>query len=187
MSIVLVGSTSGSITLQEPAVAGTTVLDLPAVSGTIALTSQTQTFMVVSYEVGSTTDGGTATGGSFQTRPLNTINYNGITGASLASNAVTLPAGNYLVNACASAFLVNQFRLRIRNTTASTNLVLGILNEAAGIENNGYLSGQFTLSGTSTIELQMYCQTTRGGDGMGTNGGSGGVNAVYAVMQLIKF
>ena len=40
MSIVLVGSTSGSITLQEPAVAGTTVLDLPAVSGTVGLTSQ---------------------------------------------------------------------------------------------------------------------------------------------------
>jgi hypothetical protein len=35
MSIVLVGSTSGSVTLQEPAVAGTTVLDLPAVSGTV--------------------------------------------------------------------------------------------------------------------------------------------------------
>jgi hypothetical protein len=35
MSIVLVGSTSGSITLQEPAIAGTTVLDLPATSGTI--------------------------------------------------------------------------------------------------------------------------------------------------------
>jgi hypothetical protein len=39
MSIVLVGSTSGSITLQEPAVAGTTVLDLPAVSGTILTTT----------------------------------------------------------------------------------------------------------------------------------------------------
>jgi hypothetical protein len=38
MSIVLQGSTSGSITLQEPAVAGTTVLDLPAVSGTILTT-----------------------------------------------------------------------------------------------------------------------------------------------------
>jgi hypothetical protein len=35
MSIVLQGSTSGSITLQEPAVAGTTVLDLPATSGTV--------------------------------------------------------------------------------------------------------------------------------------------------------
>jgi hypothetical protein len=35
MSIVLVGSTSGSVTLQEPAVAGTTVLTLPAVTGNV--------------------------------------------------------------------------------------------------------------------------------------------------------
>jgi hypothetical protein len=40
MSIVLVGSTSGSCTLQEQAVAGTTVLTLPTTSGTI-LTSAT--------------------------------------------------------------------------------------------------------------------------------------------------
>jgi len=38
MSIVLVGSTSGSITLQEPAVSGNTVLSLPAVSGTLITT-----------------------------------------------------------------------------------------------------------------------------------------------------
>ena len=35
MSLILQGSTSGSVTLQEPAVAGTTVLDLPATSGTV--------------------------------------------------------------------------------------------------------------------------------------------------------
>ena len=35
MSLVLSGSTSGSVTLQEPAVAGTTVLTLPAVTGTV--------------------------------------------------------------------------------------------------------------------------------------------------------
>jgi hypothetical protein len=40
MSIVLMGSTSGSITLQEPAVAGSTVLELPASSGTVALGNQ---------------------------------------------------------------------------------------------------------------------------------------------------
>ena len=39
MSIVMVGATSGSITLQEPAVAGTTVLTLPATSGTILTTA----------------------------------------------------------------------------------------------------------------------------------------------------
>jgi hypothetical protein len=38
MSIVLMGSTSGSVTLAEPAIAGTTVLDLPATSGTVGLT-----------------------------------------------------------------------------------------------------------------------------------------------------
>jgi len=37
MSIILQGSTSGSVTLQEPAVAGTTVLDLPSTSGTVVL------------------------------------------------------------------------------------------------------------------------------------------------------
>ena len=35
MSIVLLGSTSGSVTLQEPAVSGTTVLTLPAVTGNV--------------------------------------------------------------------------------------------------------------------------------------------------------
>lgn len=39
MSIVLIGSTSGSCTLQEQAVAGTTVLTLPAVSGTLITTA----------------------------------------------------------------------------------------------------------------------------------------------------
>jgi hypothetical protein len=43
MSIVLQGSTSGSVTLQEPAVAGTTVLDLPATSGTVIVTGGTLT------------------------------------------------------------------------------------------------------------------------------------------------
>ena len=54
MSIVLVGSTSGSITLQEPAVAGTTVLDLPAVSGTILTTTSPKAGNVI--QVVSATD-----------------------------------------------------------------------------------------------------------------------------------
>ena len=53
MSIVLVGSTSGSITLQEPAVAGTTVLDLPAVSGTIVTTGSPQSGSVLQVVVGT--------------------------------------------------------------------------------------------------------------------------------------
>jgi len=47
MSIVLQGSTSGSITLQEPAVAGSTVLSLPAVSGTLVTTGSPQSGSVL--------------------------------------------------------------------------------------------------------------------------------------------
>jgi hypothetical protein len=47
MSIVLVGSTSGSITLQEPAVAGSTVLTLPAVTGTVITTGSPQSGSVL--------------------------------------------------------------------------------------------------------------------------------------------
>ena len=50
MSIVLLGSTSGSCTLQEQAVAGTTVLTLPTTSGTVALTSQITTPKVINVE-----------------------------------------------------------------------------------------------------------------------------------------
>jgi hypothetical protein len=52
MSIVLEGSTSGSVTLQEPAVAGTTVLDLPATSGTV-LTSASQSIPSAALPTGS--------------------------------------------------------------------------------------------------------------------------------------
>jgi hypothetical protein len=47
MSIVLVGSTSGSCTLQEQAVAGTTVLTLPTVSGTVLTTGSPQSGGVI--------------------------------------------------------------------------------------------------------------------------------------------
>jgi hypothetical protein len=47
MSLILQGSTSGSVTLQEPAVAGTTVLTLPAVSGTVITTGSPQSQSVI--------------------------------------------------------------------------------------------------------------------------------------------
>jgi hypothetical protein len=50
MSIVMLGATSGSVTLQEPAVAGTTVIDLPATSGTMVVTGGAQT---VQFAAGS--------------------------------------------------------------------------------------------------------------------------------------
>ena len=71
MSIVLVGSTSGSVTLQEPAVAGTTVLTLPAVSGTVITTGSPQSQSVIQvvqptpYTTPFSTSSGTAVSTGF--------------------------------------------------------------------------------------------------------------------------
>jgi len=56
MSLVLLGSTSGSVTLQEPAIAGSTVIDLPATSGTMAvLPTATSVLPQASGGTGTTT------------------------------------------------------------------------------------------------------------------------------------
>jgi hypothetical protein len=56
MSLILQGSTSGSITLQEPAVAGTTVLTLPAVSGNVLTDTSPKAGNVIQVQT-TTTDG----------------------------------------------------------------------------------------------------------------------------------
>ena len=70
MSIVLVGSTSGSITLQEPAVAGTTVLNLPAVSGTIVTTGSPQSGSVLQVVQGTQSGAGSTSSTSFTSTGL---------------------------------------------------------------------------------------------------------------------
>jgi len=60
MSIILQGSTSGSVTLQEPAVAGTTVLDLPATSGTLDRTNRAGNVLQV-VQTAYTTEDSTTT------------------------------------------------------------------------------------------------------------------------------
>jgi hypothetical protein len=58
MSIVLLGSTSGSITFQEPAVAGSTTINLPATSGTAVVGSSA---VSAAGQIPFSTDGSTYT------------------------------------------------------------------------------------------------------------------------------
>jgi hypothetical protein len=61
-------------------------------------------------ERGSGTSGGTNVA-SGQTRTLNTVKKNTITGASLSSNVITLPAGTYRIQASAPGYQVGGHRL----------------------------------------------------------------------------
>ena len=94
MSIVLVGSTSGSVTLQEPAVAGTTVLDLPAASGTVMVSGNMPAFSAYS----NTTQ--TLTGGVYTKIALNTERFDTNNNFDSTTNYRFTPtvAGYYQIN-----------------------------------------------------------------------------------------
>jgi len=92
MSIVLVGSTSGSVTLQEPAVAGTTTLNLPAATGTVMVSGNMPAFSAHPSSNQSVTTA-TSTKMLFQTEVFDTNN-------NFASSTFTpTVAGYYQFNA----------------------------------------------------------------------------------------
>jgi len=108
MSIVLLGSSSGSVTLQEPAVAGSTVIDLPATSGTMAV-------LPTSTSVLPEASGGTGT----------SIGYNGfknriINGAMVidqrSSGTVTAS------NTSAQIYLVDRWAYRVFTGSAASKI-----------------------------------------------------------------
>jgi len=80
MSIVLLGSTSGSITLQEPAVSGSTVLSLPNVSGTLITTASSgQSIPKAALPTGSVLQVVNATYGTTTSTSSSTYSDTGLT------------------------------------------------------------------------------------------------------------
>lgn len=110
-----------------------------------------------------TTAAGTATSGSWIKRTLNTEKVNEVSGATLTSSVISLPAGTYEAHISSDFYSgVQAFASRLRDTTNSATLVNGMRGynnaSASGFSSVGY--GKFTLSGTTNIELQYRVQTT---------------------------
>ena len=133
------------------------------------------------------TNGGGMTSGAYRTRTLNAVKINEITGASLNSNQVTLPAGTYRFQATSVSYNISQVRLRLQNVTTASPLCesVNIGRLGTGTLSTTYFSiaGQFTLAATSAIELQMISSTTNATDGMGEAASLGTVE-VYSDLQI---
>lgn len=133
------------------------------------------------------TDGGTLTSGSFQTRVLNTSVTNEISGASLGSNQMTLPAGTYFIEASApSAGNIGLNVAKLRNTTDSTDLLIGHGGKwASGDMSRIRVNGRFTLAAQKVLELQHRGATTQTTTGLGIAVNLG-VTEVYADVMIWK-
>lgn len=138
----------------------------------------------------SGTDGGTFTSGAWQTRVLNTAAVNKIGGASLSSNQVTLPPGDYEVIGWASAAAVDQHHAKLRDITAGADLISGTSQNAPPAASNytaaSFIAGRFSLSVTSVIELQHRCNTTMATSGYGEGRAAFGITEVFAELLIWK-
>jgi hypothetical protein len=119
---------------------------------------------------------------------LNTKVTDGISGSSLATNQITLPAGTFRIRATAPGYRVDNHQLRLRNITDSTTDLLGTtVKSANGTQNvtTATLIGQITIAGAKAFELQHICGDTQASDGMGSPG-SFSVGEIYAEIEITK-
>ena len=143
-------------------------------------------YIKVSETQTSGTAGGTATSGSWITRVINTEDTDTGSIASISSNQVTLPAGNYLVRASSPFYVTSQSQIRLQNITASSTLLTGQVASSASNTTTVFslLSGYFTLVVSSALEIQYQVASTQATNGLGLAGSFG--TEVYTVAEFYK-
>ena len=129
---------------------------------------------------------GTAGGGSsvgWNERTLNTVLTNEIAGSSLSANVITLPAGEYYIEASAPATSSNGHRLALREDGGS--IILNGESEYNGlvITDRAQLSGRFVLASSTDVILDHYIQIADGTDGLGIASSSGSAE-IYADVRI---
>lgn len=137
------------------------------------------------------TEGGTFTSGDWRTRTLNTVSTNEISGASLSSNQITLPAGTFFIIASAPGHQVNRHQARLRNTTDGTTTLAGT-TEYAGVDaataggmSRSFIVGRFTIAAQKVFEIQHQSSVTKSGDGFG-NAADHGETELYSWALIWK-
>jgi hypothetical protein len=133
-----------------------------------ASTASTELFHAQQQEANGVS-GGTSIAGT-QTRVLNTIITNTITGASLSANQVTLPAGTYDFEGLVPGHSISTQRCEIFDTTGTTSYKgLNSRNVAGNVIEYASFKGRITFSVESVIELRHYTQSA--GGSLGTDNG----------------
>ena len=133
-------------------------------------------------------NGGTSSSNTTSARTLNSIVINTISGASLASNTVTLPAGTYEVRGRAPTKNSGGNRLTIYSVTDSSVLIQGasFFNSTTGSYSlDAAITGRFTITSTKNIQLQHWI-SEGDGRGFGAPANQTGVLEIYSELELTK-
>jgi hypothetical protein len=150
-------------------------------------------YMKVSERQAVTTSGGASSGG-LNTRVLNTVETNTITGASLASNQVTLPVGTFRVRFSAPCSMGFSHVATLFNVTDNTVQIVGDAANAwdagTSFHNTSHSrgGGTFTITAQKVFRIDHYIQVSSG-SGLGQSyagNGSGGTTIPYNVYSQLE-
>ena len=139
-------------------------------------------------EKSSGSTGGSSTSGSYQTRTLNTVITNEISGASLSSNQIVLPVGTFYIQARANVRAAGSNKCKLYNITDSADTILGsnqLNTSGTGEQDDSTIYGRFTIDSADTFELQSRVTSNQAGDGYGLANSFGDVE-VYAEALIWK-
>lgn len=140
-------------------------------------------------EKAANTASGSSSGGAWNTRALNTAVINKISGASLSSNQVTLPAGKYVIAGAAPVGESGKHRLAFFNVTDAAYEVVGMCasGETTGGDHSvAHITGAFTIAAGKVFELRHYITSGTATDGLGKALNVAGLVEVYADLQIWK-
>lgn len=134
----------------------------------------------------ASTNGGSAAAGT-QTRDLNTTEQSQ-SWASLASNQITLNAGDYLVEWSAPAFAVNAHQTSLYNVSDSAVEEYGESNYSANSSTiaatNSPGSCVLAIASSKIFEIRHYTQTAKSGNGLGS--GNSANSNIYTRVSISR-
>lgn len=177
--------------LNALATTGASVGDVPTFDGTNWVNQAPASTVIetlhIREEQPSGTNAGTSVAGT-QTRVLNTIKKNTITGASLSSNQITLPAGEYDIISRAPSSTASFHKISFYNITDAVPIIIGsnaFASSGTSSQTDSKLIGSITVPSIKVFELRHYIDTAVSSTGLGRAVTSGDVE-VYTEIFIKK-
>jgi len=186
--IMVASETPMDIRTDEPKIADNVMKDLEIQDDlTVGGILSANNLLHIQDQKSSGIQAGTSVVGQ-QTRVLNTVLANTISGASLATNIITLPAGDYYIEASSPVYKSNSSKIRLRNITDATTEIVGTsewTGSGDSVQANSFLHGKITITSTKTFDIQHYITFAGATNGLGVGNGSGDVE-VYSEIRIWK-
>ena len=142
----------------------------------------------VKDETSSGNNAGSCSAGSWATRTLQTTSGDFGDFGSLSSNVITLDAGTYRVRIKCPAFRVDNHKCKLRNTTDSTDAIIGTTEKSHSSDISGtssFVEGVITIASSKDFEVQHRCESSMGTTDFG-EANSFGVVEVYTQVSIEK-